>query len=230
MQAVWLGKNWSVNILYSKAGVATQILVSTAKSDLLVDVGDGTLRDLLELNYDFKKLKAICITHGHFDHMGGLWAILGFLRMIGRKENLTLITPHSCNEAKSLINCFVSVYPNTTPFSVNVKELATGEKAMVDEMEVQAFQVIHRGSTKAYGLGNRIPAVGYSIAYNGQRVVISGDTGMCETLKKFVKDADLAVLEATLKRRTAEMVEVHLSAEEAAKIGKTAKEYLLIHR
>lgn len=68
----WQGKNWNVKVLYSKAGVATQILISTLECDILVDVGDGTLRDLLEPDYDFEQLKAVAITHGHFDHVGGL--------------------------------------------------------------------------------------------------------------------------------------------------------------
>lgn len=217
-------------MLYSRAGVATQILASTAKSDLLIDIGDGVLKDLVALNYDFAKLRAICVTHGHFDHIGGFWALLGFLRMIGRKEELIVITPISCSEVRNIMNCFTDVYRETMPFQIIIKELADEEKTSVGEMTVQAFEVMHRGATKAYGLGKRIPAVGYSITYDRQRVVVSGDTGMCRSLKRFVKDADLAILEATLKHRTSEMAEVHLSQEEADEIGKTAKEYMLIHR
>ncbi len=84
LQDFWEGEGWNVKVLYSKAGVATQILVSTVEGDLLVDAGDGALRDLLDLNYDFEKLKAIAITHGHFDHVGGLWTLFGFLRMMRR--------------------------------------------------------------------------------------------------------------------------------------------------
>jgi len=230
LEKVWRGRNWNVNVLYSRAGVATQILVSTTESDLLVDAGDGTLRDLLELNYSFRQLKAIAVTHGHFDHMGGLWTLLGFLRMIGKTEKLILITPRSCSEARNIINGFMSVYGDTMPFQVIVKELGNKEKIALGRMEIQAFSVIHRGSTKAHGLGKRIPAVGYSINYNGQRIVISGDTGMCQSLKEFVKGADLAILEATLKRKTTETAEVHLSLEEAIEIGKTAKKYILIHK
>ena len=49
----WQGKDWNVRVMYSKAGVATQILISTLECDILVDAGDGTSRDLLELDYDF---------------------------------------------------------------------------------------------------------------------------------------------------------------------------------
>jgi len=226
----WQGKNWNVKVLYSKAGVATQILISTLKSDILVDVGDGTLRDLLELDYDFEQLKAVAITHGHFDHVGGLWTLLGFLRMIGRTSDFFLIAPPSCGEIKNLVGGFMAVYGDTMPFRVILKELSDEEKITIGRMEIQAFSVIHRGSTKLYGVGKCVPAVGYSIGFDKQRIVISGDTGMCQSLKKFVKGADLAILEATAKEKTAKNIEVHLSIEEATEIGKTAKKFILIHQ
>lgn len=123
----------------------------------------------------------------------------------------------------------MNVYDDTMPFRVIMKELSNEEKITIGRMEVQAFYVMHRGSTKVYGVGKRISAVGYSISYNKQRIVISGDTGMCQSLKKFAKDADLAILEATVKEKTAINSEVHLSIEEATEIGKTAKESILIH-
>jgi len=226
----WQGKNWNVKVLYSKAGVATQILISTLKGDILVDVGDGTLRDLLELDYNFEQLKAIAITHGHFDHVGGLWTLLGFLRMIGRTTDLFLIAPRFCSEAKNLVEGFMAVYRDTMPFRVILKELSDEQRIIIGAIEVQAFSVTHRGSTKVYGVGKRIPAVGYSIGYDKQRIVISGDTGMCQSLKKFVKGADLAILEATAKEKTVKNFEVHLSIEEATEIGKTAKDSILIHQ
>jgi len=53
---------------------------------------------------------------------------------------------------------------------------------------------------------------------------------MCQSLKKLVKNADLAILEASAKEKTTEISEVHLSIEEAREIGKTAKEFILIHK
>ncbi len=226
----WQGKGWNVKIMYSKAGVATQILVSTLECDLLVDVGDGALRDLLELDYDFERLKAIAVTHGHFDHMGSLWTLLGFLRMIGRTDELFLIMPRSCSEVGIIAKKFTDVYGNTIPFQLIVKELSDKEKMAIERIEIQGFDVVHRGSTKAHGIGKCIPALGYSISYDDQRAVISGDTGMCKSLKKFVKNADLAILEATMKEKNVEGSEVHLSVEEATKIGKTARKFILIHQ
>jgi len=226
----WEGKDWKVKVLHSSAGVATQILISTLESDLLIDVGDGTLRDLIKLDYDFNHLKAILITHEHFDHIGGLWSLLGFLRMIGRTQELTLITPQSSSEVKNIVSSFIKVYTRTIHFEIVLNELSDRQKMSIDNVGVQAFSVIHRGSTSINGLGKLIPAFGYSISYNKQRVVASGDTGNCQSLRTFAKDADLAIIEATLKQKTVENAEVHLTVKEASDIGKTAKKYFLIHQ
>jgi len=47
----WSGNNLRVKVLFSSAGLATQILVNNIEKDsnLLIDVGDGILRDLVTL-------------------------------------------------------------------------------------------------------------------------------------------------------------------------------------
>jgi ribonuclease BN (tRNA processing enzyme) len=65
-------------------------------------------------------------------------------------------------------------------------------------------------------------------------VAISGDTGDCPELRAMVKDADLAILEATNKQRgdvsEEELAKVHLSEDLAIEIGQSAKDYMLIHQ
>ena len=219
-----------MKVLYSRAGVATQILISTVECDVLVDVGDGILRDLLQVGYDFERLEAIAITHGHFDHVGGLWTLLGFMRMIGRTKDLLIIAPSNCIEVEKLVKSFTIIYNETMPFKIILKELSEEEKVNVGKMTVQAFPVIHRGAIKVFGVLKRIPALGYSISYGRQRIVISGDTGLCQSLVKFTEGADLAILEATINKKNAKDSEVHLSVREATEIGKKAKKFILIHK
>jgi ribonuclease BN (tRNA processing enzyme) len=53
---------------------------------------------------------------------------------------------------------------------------------------------------------------------------------LANSLKKFTKGADLAILEATTNKKIPKNSEVHLSIKEATEIGSTAKKFILIHR
>ena len=73
----------SVNVPFSAAGVGTTIVLTSKFTGkmMLLDVGDGVLRDLLlSGNTDFvNAIDPIAISHGHFDHVGGLHSLLGFM-------------------------------------------------------------------------------------------------------------------------------------------------------
>ncbi|MFW3146865.1 MAG: hypothetical protein ACMUIE_08660, partial [Thermoplasmatota archaeon] len=46
---IWKGREFRVSTLYSVAGISTTIFVDTNSGRLLLDCGDGTLRDSIEL-------------------------------------------------------------------------------------------------------------------------------------------------------------------------------------
>ncbi len=230
----WQGKNLRVDILYTRAGVAQQILIGSATASVLVDCGDGTLRDLLAQQIEPNRISAVFFTHGHFDHMGGLHSLLGFLRMIGRTEPLPIFLPEKCAEVIASVSAFQDCYSDSTPFALELTELSADEIVEIGDVTVKAFPMVHCGSIAGSEVLDPIPAMGYRISCEGESVAISGDTGLCETLKELVRDADLAVIEATYessKGRSQQQLEnVHLSEDIAAEVGKLARDYILIHR
>lgn len=76
--------------------------------------------------------------------------------------------------------------------------------------------------------------MGYRISYKGEIIAISGDTGICPSLEALVKNADLAILEATFKNskevKEESLRKEHLAEDVATEIGKLAKEFTLIHK
>ncbi|MCK4847552.1 MAG: MBL fold metallo-hydrolase [Candidatus Heimdallarchaeota archaeon] len=112
-------------VLHSIAGIATQILVTDDRFFLLLDIGDGIIRDLLNIGLKFPINKPIYvfITHGHFDHCGGLFSFLGFLRMLNHKLPVTIHSPKQCEEVESLFKSFQTTYGLTTPFSIEHRSL-----------------------------------------------------------------------------------------------------------
>jgi ribonuclease Z len=222
-------------VLYSQAGVATQIILD----NILVDVGDGTLRDLLAAEYTVEDLDIIIITHGHYDHMGGLHSLLGYLRMIGRKNPLTILHPGAC-EVDTVVKGFHSCYKDSIPFPLRVTHVKDRQLYQFNHIKIQPFFVSHAGST-AQGIMPPIPAAGYRIVLKDKTVAVTGDSSLCEPLKELVSGADIAFIEATWTQERKErltkkygdlekeMLTVHLSEDQAHELGKLAKRYVLIH-
>ena len=230
----WKGKSFKIEVLFARAGLAQTIWVESDGSAILFDTGDGALRDILEGDFDLNKLQAIFYTHGHFDHIGGLYSLLGFFRMVGRTTNLTIAFPEGAAEIPSTARNFITLYQKTMPFKIKLRPLKPFQKISLDDTTIEAFPMIHCGSVEGGRILDPIPAYGYRISCDDESIAISGDTGLCPELSELIKGADLAILEATY-RDSSEMSRqmlkrVHLSEDIAREMGQAAKEFLLIHK
>ena len=222
----------NATVLYSQASIATQIMISLEEDCFIVDTGDGTLRDLLCRKIDFRKIKGIFLTHGHCDHVAGLYALLGYFRMIERKNPVTLYFPKGCKEVQQIVFAFQKSY-NDFSFQIQIHEVKGGDEVKIKDLKVKIYQMRHYAAVGVNRILHPDPAVGYRFIFKGESVAISGDTGICPGLRKLVEGADLALIDSTLNKdeETKELLEkLHLSKEKAEEIGKLAKKYILIHR
>ena len=230
----WEGKNLIARVLYSRAGVAQHIWIENKSGAVLIDAGDGLIRDLISNDLDPARIRGVIFTHGHFDHVGGLYSLLGFLRMIGRKKTLPIAAPRGCEEVFSLVENFERCYSDTIAFEIRRREILSQQVMRIAGMSIRAYAVVHCGSIEGSGILDRIPAMGYRISHKKETIAVSGDTGFCPSLERLAKGADLAIIEASYKKSKGvdrEILEkVHLSEELAQKIGRLAKNFLLVHR
>jgi ribonuclease Z len=231
----WQGRRLRVEVLHSYAGIAQQILIASDDgSRVLVDCGDGTLRDLLHRDVELGAIDALLITHGHFDHVGGLHSLLGFMRMIGREKPLKIIAPAGCHQLGQIVRGFLNCYGESLPFEIERVAATPDEVIEFGAFAVLSYPVVHCGSAINGKIFDQIPAVGYRVTSGKETVAITGDSGMCDALKELVRDADLALIEATFTNEmdvSPEVLEtVHLNERLASELGKLAKQFQLIHR
>jgi ribonuclease Z len=231
---VWENDEVEVRIPFSAAGVSTTIVLTSKFTGriMLLDVGDGTLRDLLEHGgiQFVNDLDLIAITHGHFDHMGGIHSLLGFLRMMKRSDKLHILLPEDCIEAIESIRGFRNAYKESLPFEFWYHELTHGTGFDTDFFKVNAIEVEHFGMENTTDQDKLMPALGYRVRVGDTVIGYTGDTRFCPGAEKIVRDADIAIIEATRKEAPESKYRIHLSEEEAKSLGRLARDHILIHR
>ena len=226
---VWEKKNFSIKIFCSIPNIATGILLTAGKNHFIIDPGDGILRDLnKELGVEsLKDISQIFVTHGHHDHLGGVWSLLTYLRVMNKTSPLKIYYPVGCVEIESIYHAFTKVYANNLPYKIELKKISEEKKFSVKNVEVKPFSVIHKEFLPNKKKKRIVPALGFHFKYKGKTICYGGDTGYCDSLVKAAKGADLAILEAGHEETTTD--DMHMTMEEAHSIGKSAKEYVLVH-
>lgn len=226
---IWRKDDFFIKIYCSIPNVATGILLTTSKTAFIIDPGDGILRDL---NQDvgpetILRVSDIFISHGHHDHIGGVWSLLTYLSVLRRKSPLSIYFPQGCVEIVSIYNAFKKVYGKELTYSIILKPIANEKSFTKNSIRVKPFSVNHRELSPDGNSSIKIPSLGFKFTYDGKSICYGGDTAYSENLVKNTKGSDLAIIEAGAVDE--ESIELHMTIEQASNIGLTAKEYFLVH-
>jgi len=225
----WTKDNFSIKIFCSIPNIATGILLKAGSANFIIDPGDGILRDI---NKEMKipeilNISDIFVTHGHHDHVGGVWALLTYLRVMNKKTPLVIHFPKGCLEIVHIYNAFKKVYQNNIPYKITLREITEEKSLTSKKVTIKPFPVIHKEFISDTRVTRQVPSLGYKFSFEGKKICYGGDTSYCDDLVKNAKGTDLAILEAGHDDNTPD--EMHMSMSEAKSIGKTAKEFFLVH-
>lgn len=224
----WHKDDFSIKIFCSIPNIATGILLRTDKDYFVVDPGDGILRDLNKEigTQGILEISDIFITHGHHDHVGGVWSLLTYLTVMRKATPLSIHFPKGCVEIESIYSAFKKVYGKSLKYEIKLEEISEDQGFMSKDITVSPFKVIHKENVDD-GSSREVPALGFKFSYKGINICYGGDTAYCESLVKMAKDSDLAIIEAGHEDGTPD--DMHMSVDEAKSIGKSAKDYFLVH-
>ncbi|MBU1678930.1 MAG: ribonuclease Z, partial [Bacteroidetes bacterium] len=220
---VWQKDDLYLEIFCSIPNIATGIVLTTDDSKFVIDPGDGILRDL---NKNFSKedildFSDVFISHGHHDHVGGVWSFLTYLFVMKRTNPLNIYFPEGCKEIISIHKAFTEVYAAELTYRINLSQIDSAVKIKIGEITVEPFEVIHKEHGES-GDAEFVPSLGYKFNYAKKSICYGGDTAYCKNLVEMAKGSDLAIIEAGAENEDDDM---HMTIEQAVKIGKTAKEF-----
>lgn len=225
---IWEKDNLFIKIFCSIPNLATGIILKAGDKKIVIDPGDGILRDL---NGELKareilEIDSVFISHGHHDHVGGLWSFLTYLSVMNKKSDLNIYFPKGAVEINSIYRAFIEVYSKELPYKINIVEITRPETIVIDDLEVIPFRVNHREVVPGTDDTIEVPSLGFKFFYNGRTICYGGDTAYCDSLEEMAKDSDLAVIEAGAEEENSVL---HMTKEQAYSIGNSAKEYFLVH-
>lgn len=183
-------------------GACSGYLISQDEMLFQIDMGSAVLPRLSAL-CDPAALKGIFLSHWHFDHASDLLPLRYYLLITGQRLNL-----YAPEKDKAL-------RPLCEGPEFRFHNLAMG--AEFGKLKITTFKTNH-------------PVENYAIKFSAddKSLVYTGDTGPCEGLAEFSRDADLLICDATFLNSQYREGLPHMTAAQAAKTAKEAKVKRLI--
>lgn len=172
----------------------------------LVDAGDGAAQQLVRAGFPLGRVRGIFISHLHFDHTGGLAAILGLRFQMGTPGPLAIFGPPGTKELVS--GLIASMQPearigNAVPgevyrdpaASVNVTELVDGGALTLDRLSVKVRGNSHYSRPETTKEAGHSISLSFRFGLPDRVIVYTGDTGPSKAVEQLAQGADLLVSE-----------------------------------
>lgn len=218
---------------------------------ILVDVGEGAAQQLAKVGVKPVEIDTIVISHLHFDHIGGLFGLLGmrYQASVGGASPLVIYGPPG---TQAIVEKLLAAFTPATALThmaapaYEVRELHDGSRLDMGGVTVTAAGNSH------YDLwpdaAGRPVSLSYRFDTPGRSIVYTGDTGPSRAVETLAEGADMLVSEimdvesalAPIRSGTAKLSEKdeayirdhftkqHLVPDELGKLAAAAKVKSLI--
>ncbi len=113
----------------------------------LFDSGEGVQKQMLIAGLNPMKLKAVFISHIHYDHVLGLPGLLSTLALLNRNEPLTVVGPRKVNE---LLETLEDRFYMNLPYEIQFAEAGQGPVYRAGPIEVHSHPTVHSVESYAY--------------------------------------------------------------------------------
>jgi ribonuclease Z len=186
--------------------------VETNGETILLDCGDGALRNLLKFNIDVRNISNILITHNHSDHLSGLTQLIETMAIKRRTAPLNVYGTSGLKEYFGIVEKITNVAFDKM-FSLNLHELTSNERLSLPNYNITTFEMDHT-----------LPCLGYRVETGGNVLSFTGDTQPCDSLKRLGEGSSILIHEATYLQRDMQKARKvkHSTPREAAETASKA--------
>lgn len=181
-------------------------LLVVGGANILVDLGDGTAGRLAALGIPANRFDAVFISHLHWDHTGGLAALLGLRAQTNTTSPLRIYGPPGT--AEMVAGLIASMLPGATAgygvagargtdLNTLTEVIELRDKASFEYrgMTVKARNNTHYSFAPGSGLAERFESLSFRFDLPGRSLVYTGDTGPSTAVEELAMGADLLIAE-----------------------------------
>lgn len=160
-------------------------LVRDGDTAILVDVGDGAVEQLAKAGLHVGDLDAVFLSHLHFDHTGGLFALVSLRFQAGYAQPLTIYGPPGTKATVEAL--LAAMAPGTAAvrtmrpkgagdpdFGLTVVEIGDGAVVTIGSIKVRAAANSHYETLPEDA---RPVSLAYRFEAPGRSALFTGDTG-----------------------------------------------------
>ena len=169
----------------------------------LVDVGDGAAGRLAAAGIPLTRIQGIFLSHLHFDHTGGLFAVLGLAAQTSVPNTLAVYGPPGTRQLvdgllagmQPALNAGYGIPGQHWSAHVTVTELESGSVVELPGVKVSVAENSHYSFPADSDEARRYKSLSYRFDLPDRSIVYTGDTGPSASVESLAKDADLLVSE-----------------------------------
>jgi ribonuclease BN (tRNA processing enzyme) len=169
----------------------------------LVDAGDGAVAQLAKANLRLGAVRGVFLSHLHFDHTGGMFAVLGLRMQLEQRGQLRVVGPPG---TRALVDGLLAasapamragygIPGQAWSADIEVAELGDGDSLSFDGFTVTVRENSHFSLPDGAGGEAEGVSLSYRFDLADRSIVYTGDTGPSEALVELASGADLLVSE-----------------------------------
>ena len=175
--------------IYTKYNSASTLI----NDDIIVDMPNGTLKQLLKKNYKPEKIKTILITHLHGDHTADIPFFFKYMHYSEENKGVTIVGPKGIeNKIEQLFDAYNFEDKKIIEEKKSIKYIEISKENIILEdikqYKIHGIKVIHGKETLAYG---------YII---NDALGITGDTSICNGVKKIIESTKITIADCSFSK------------------------------